>query len=353
MTQPWYELDVLAVGDGERSGDAIALCYSLDGERWSVMVVDGGNRDAGEKLVELIRREYGTNRVNYVVNTHPDSDHSSGLRPILEQMQVEQLWMHKPWEHVPNILDAFDDDRLTAKSVGRRVRDALCAAHGVYEIAAQKRIPIFEPFQGANIGGLTVMSPSREQYRLLLPHFRSTPAAAVRPPIPIRAGGGLAAALDLSRWLPATQENEDAALGRNTTAAENETSVVLFGDFGGERILLTGDAGPHALMSAAKFARQNGASLQALRLLQVPHHGSRNNLTPAVLREISARAGFISVAAKSPTHPRPSVTNALRRRGMAVYATQGKGMRFALNRPDRQGWQSVEPVPWHDYIEGE
>jgi beta-lactamase superfamily II metal-dependent hydrolase len=349
---PYYEVDVLAVGDAGRSGDAIAMRYSLDGGPPQVLVIDGGNLEAGERLVALIRGEYGTNTVNNVVNGHPDSDHSSGLRRVLEQMDVRALWMHKPWDHVPNILDAFDDDRLTQKSVRRRVREALCAAHGVYEIAAEKRVPVFEPFQGSVIGGLTVLSPSREQYLALLPHFRSTPPAVVRSPVPLRMGGGLAAALDIARWLPATQENEDALLGRKATGPENESSVVLFGNFGGEKILFTGDAGPHALQSAAKYAAQFGVALRDLRLLQVPHHGSRNNLTPSVLNLISAESAFVSVAANSPTHPRPSVTNALRRRGTSIYPTQGKNLRFKLNLADRPGWMAVEAIPWHEYIEG-
>ena len=353
MNLPWYEIDVLAVGDGERSGDAIAMRYSIDGQKWSVLVIDGGNLETGTKLVELIRREYKTDVVNNVLNTHPDSDHSSGLRVVLEELEVGALWMHKPWDHVPNILDAFDDDRLTAKSVGRRVRDALCAAHGVYELAFDQGVPVYEPFQGANIGGFTVMSPSRQQYLELLPHFRSTPPAAVRPPVPLRTGGGLAALLDVARWLPATQENEDAALGRNATAAENESSVVLFGEFNGEKLLFTGDAGPAALSSAAKFAAQRGISLRDLRILQVPHHGSRNNLSPAILRVISAHQAFVSVAAKSATHPRPSVTNALRRRGTSVYATRGQNLRFHLNLSDRAGYTPAEALPWHEFIEGE
>lgn len=39
-----YEIDFLAVGDGERSGDAIAVRYGSPGA-YRVMVVDGGTKD--------------------------------------------------------------------------------------------------------------------------------------------------------------------------------------------------------------------------------------------------------------------------------------------------------------------
>ena len=58
-----YEIDVLAVGEGERSGDAIAIRFGDPGTRpdqWPVIVVDGGTLDSGERLVDLIKNSYGT-----------------------------------------------------------------------------------------------------------------------------------------------------------------------------------------------------------------------------------------------------------------------------------------------------
>lgn len=370
QAQPWYEIDVLSVGQGERSGDAIAMRYSLDGGQWSVIVIDGGDKDAGERLVSHIREHYGTNRVNHVVNTHPDSDHCSGLSVVLGEMHVEQLWMHLPWVHSPRLMAAFDDARLTPGSVQRRTADAVKAAKNLHDIATRNRVPVFEPFQGANIGGFRVLSPSRDEYLRLLPHFRCTPPAAVPQTMSARlaeinasapkapaAGNALArvggAALVAPTWIRATPQNENAILGIKPTAAENESSVVLFANFGGERILFTGDAGPLALTASTDYADYYGMSLRDLRLFQVPHHGSRNNLSASVLDRISADVAFVSAAPKSSTHPRRSVTNALIRRGTRVYRTDGNGLRFQLNCGTRQGWGgSATPVPLYETIEG-
>lgn len=362
--QSWYEIDVLTVGQGERSGDAIAIRYSFGGGNQSVMVVDGGDKDAGARLVHHIRTHYGTNTVNHVVNTHPDSDHCSGLSVVLEEMNVKQLWMHLPWSHAPRMMNAFDDARLTPGSVQRQTADAVRAAKTLYDRAVENDVPVTEPFQGANIGGFRVMSPSMWNYLALLPHFRCTPPAAI--PLGARLVGAnaladlpprvrLAIPSRLSSALAptaATTGNEFARLGTKPTAAENESSVVLFADFDGERVLLTGDAGPEALTAAADYAARLGVSLLDLRLLQVPHHGSRNNLTRSVLDRISARTAFVSVSAGSRTHPRPSVTNALNRRGTTVYRTDGNGIRFQLNVGDRPGWDApVAAVPLYNAIE--
>jgi hypothetical protein len=67
-----YEIDFLPVGDGARSGDAIALRYgNLEGARaeQTVIVIDGGFTDDGAALVELIKTHYGTEHVDIVLAT--------------------------------------------------------------------------------------------------------------------------------------------------------------------------------------------------------------------------------------------------------------------------------------------
>jgi hypothetical protein len=58
-----YEVDFQAVGEGERSGDAIALRYgNLNGSRaeQTVITIDGGTLESGDELVKHIRNFYGT-----------------------------------------------------------------------------------------------------------------------------------------------------------------------------------------------------------------------------------------------------------------------------------------------------
>ena len=95
-----YEIDFLPVGEGEKSGDAIALRFgNLHGNRdeQTVVVIDGGFKGTGEKLVEHIRHYYGTDDVDLVISTHSDADHVSGLTVVLEELRVGHLWMHQPW----------------------------------------------------------------------------------------------------------------------------------------------------------------------------------------------------------------------------------------------------------------
>ncbi|MGN8519651.1 MBL fold metallo-hydrolase [Helicobacter pylori] len=125
-----YEIDFLPVGDGKKSGDAIAMRWwrgEWSKERQKVMVIDGGTKESGEKLVEHIKKYYKTERVDHAINTHPDQDHASGLTEVLENLEVRELWMHRPWEHIEEIVKFVDrnsnfkgDKRATVDSIRDR-----------------------------------------------------------------------------------------------------------------------------------------------------------------------------------------------------------------------------------------
>src|SRR5262245_4806281 len=95
-----YEIDFMPVGDGERSGDAVAMRFgNLQSGQQTVVVIDGGTKESGNALVEHVRSFYGTQTVDAVVCTHSDADHASGLTEVLDSLTVKELWMHLPWQH--------------------------------------------------------------------------------------------------------------------------------------------------------------------------------------------------------------------------------------------------------------
>lgn len=349
MNSYGLEIDFLQVGDGERSGDAIALRYGNLLTGYEVMVIDGGNKASGEALVRHITGEYNTTAVGHVVNTHPDGDHSSGLTEVLRYLDVKNLWMHRPWAYSAGLLNHFRDPRFTAGGLESRLREALDAAHELEEMAVARRIPISEPFQGATIGPFTVLSPQRDWYlRELVPNFERTPAP--KRSIPALVGAPFRAAADVASWV-AESLNFETLSEDGETSAQNESSVVLYGDFGGNGVLFTGDAGRLALTRAIAYAAALGISLLGLNCVQIPHHGSRRNVSPPVLNRITAQIALVSVAPKSTTHPRRKVTNAFRRRGARVFRTNGGLLNYTINWPRRAGIFDAPEVPFYDRVE--
>ena len=101
-------------------------------------------------------------------------------------------------------------------------------------------------------------------------------------------------------------------------------SVVQYANLCGKRILLTGDAGRGALWEAASYAPSVGLALPGLDRFQVPHHGSRRNVSTAVLDhwlgerlESQPESGkelftsMISASKEDKGHPRKAVVRAL------------------------------------------
>jgi competence protein ComEC len=58
------------------------------GDRY--MLVDGGRRDAGPKLVEYLKSQ-GVTSIDVIVSTHPHADHIGGLPDVLKSFSVKRV----------------------------------------------------------------------------------------------------------------------------------------------------------------------------------------------------------------------------------------------------------------------
>lgn len=362
--QVGYEIDFLPVGTGTRCGDAIAIRYG-SASNYKVIVYDGGTKESGQALVNHIKTHYGTTRVDYVVNSHPDGDHASGLSVVLEQLEVGELWMHQPWNYSDVIRNYFKDGRITSNSLGERLKNKMSAAYALEQLAEEKGIPVYEPFRGADIGGFFVLSPEQDWYvHNLITEFSKSPEQKMAEDLAAQSIMKSMAALARKAVSWVAEHWGSELLHEDVeTSAENESSVVLYGVVDGRGILLTGDAGVQALTAAADFTESRGVFLsENLKFVQMPHHGSRNNVSPTVLERIlgptkasndglSTKTAFVSTAKESTTHPRKSVTNAFIRRGADVSDTKGKPICSRHNFPARPGWVNLIPMQFSGEVE--
>ncbi|MGS6472824.1 ComEC/Rec2 family competence protein [Pseudomonas aeruginosa] len=359
-----YEIDFLPVGEGERSGDAIAVRWA-EGDGFKVLIYDGGTKASGQRLVNHVKKHYQTNHVDYVVNSHPDGDHASGLSVVLEQLSVGEVWMHRPWAHSAIIRDYFRDGRITDESLSVRLQTKMAAAYKLETLAVAKGIPVSEPFQGSRVGPFTVLSPAQDWYvHDLVADFAKSPEKKVAlEAFTEDALTGLAKAVREAIQLIAEDWDVELLREQVTTSAENESSVILLAQFGNKGVMLTGDGGVQALDQAERYAASQGLALPTLlRFIQVPHHGSRNNVSTSLLDRIvgqrkaandgkTTKTAFVSASAKSETHPRKMVVNAFIKRGAAVYTTKKGGMRHHYNMPGRDSWQAAEAAQYSAEVE--
>jgi len=359
------EIEFLPVGEGCKPGDGIVIRYG-DANNWELMVIDAGNLDCGKALVSHVRNAFGHDAViSHALVTHSDADHASGMREVLAALPVNNLWLHKPWEFAVAVRPFLGNKSWTDQGLAQELRREYDIIGQLVDMAAENSIAVCQPFAGMVIGPFRVLSPYQSIYPCLVAQFDRTPDADQaaleeagfwigKPP------GFIANILDkaaakVQKWTTETWERELLKDG-GITSASNETSVVLYGDFGpGRRVLLTADAGIWGLTMANCFAKNSGLTMQDFMFVQIPHHGSRRNVGPtmlnAMLGPIRANGtaphscAFVSAPREDDTHPRKMVLNAFMRRGFEVSATQGKKIVFWGGFPSRLGYGPLPGLP--------
>jgi beta-lactamase superfamily II metal-dependent hydrolase len=336
-----YEVDFLPVGDGERSGDAIALRYQAPNPAngdWVVVVIDGGFSDDGPALVDHVQRWYRTSRVDLVVNTHPDGDHVGGLSHVLEHLEVGELLVHDPRAHLTDTSDLALDTVL-----------------GLIDLADELGVPRTEPLAGLHRfdGTFLICGPSRAYYQQLLDEQLA--GVGRQQSLATSVKSALAAS---GQWLRALASRPAERLTDNgVTSPRNNTSVICQIMADGRRLLFTGDAGQPALTHAAELLEACGYTPHdwPLTLVQAPHHGSRRNVGPTILNRIlgphseeTIGSCLVSAGHDAARHPNPLVVNAFALRGYAVYPTNGRTINDSSEPISRPGWGPVDPLGFVD-----
>lgn len=361
-----FEIESLAVGEASCAGDAIVVRYG-DASAYHLMLVDGGHSSTGDKIVAHLRGTFGNDVVlEHVVLTHSDADHASGLRIVLSEIPVQNLWLHIPWSLAETTL--FEGNWNV-----ERLRVAIKKEYDIIsellDLANDQGCSVHYPFEGEKIGPFVVCNPTFYAYQHLLPQFDKTPAPNQALIESKRMWLGKESAARrfienartaLTGWAVETWFGERLRDGGKTSAS-NETSVVLFGQFEGGNVLLTGDAGTEALAWSANYLTRSGLPLQQFSVVQIPHHGSRRNVGPSVLNQLIGSikqegsaahfTAFVSAPADDSKHPRRIVTNAFRRRGAQVIATQGQDKLIYGGFPKRDGYVDASLLPFYDVVE--
>lgn len=134
------EIEFLPVGGASKAGDASVVRYG-DASAYELMIIDAGNLDSGELLVDHIRQQFGYNAViSHVVLTHADADHASGLRPVLSELTVKSLWMHIPWWHADAARPFFANKNWTTDSLTKALVKEYDLVVELAKIALEKRV---------------------------------------------------------------------------------------------------------------------------------------------------------------------------------------------------------------------
>ena len=234
------------------------------------MIVDAGDAGVSSRRAVIgYAHALGIDTFDVLLLTHPDSDHAGGMADVLECYGAEQIWM-------PYCLNT--------------------SVNSAYEAFLEE----------ASKGGAPMLIS--QTYRNLLSeeeeHFYY--------------------AMLLAPLSPQIEDSEYTAPNAAAAGAEefNDSSAVLYVEYAGRRVLLTGDASTRVenqLVSAytetegeafAFEAKTEGGSvrleprLDGLEFLKAGHHGSSGSTGKALAELCRPKALFVSAGADNPyTHP--------------------------------------------------
>lgn len=327
-----YEIDFLAVGDGEKSGDAIAMKFTNPtGGDDAVVIIDGGFTDDGAALVSHVEDHYGTDRVDIVFSTHSDTDHRCGLPTVLEELKVRTLCVHRPGQH------GYPDD------------DHADAVEELVELAHAQRTHVVEPFTGRKAfdGGLVVAGPSVAYYTQMIGEAEIKEAAAapsIAKQLAVATKRIVRHGLDK---FPAETFFDDAGGDGNP---RNNVSTVIDLAIDGDRLLFTSDVGVPGLNGALDYLDSINRS-GAVNLFQLPHHASRHNLDRDTIERVlgaptrDRRGTAVASVSVGSSNPAPRVANAAGRRGYPVFTTVKGLCHRGGGAPLRPGWSPATPLP--------
>jgi hypothetical protein len=248
----FYEVEFLEV-NSRKSGDAIIVRYN-SGDSVQIHIVDGGFQNTGQTICEHLKKFYGDpTYIHRVIASHPDGDHTGGLRTILENYEIGELWMLRPWIYAHEIIGRFQR-YSSVDNLKKRLKEIYYNLAELEDIALKRGIDIFEPFQGRYIGNFLVLAPTKSRYLDLIVQSEKTPES-----IEAYKGTMMGYLLDaLERTASYVRNMVNAAWGEEIfssreTSAENEMSVVQYSKLCDHQILLTADAGRSGLLEASLF----------------------------------------------------------------------------------------------------
>lgn len=367
-----YEIDFIGVDKSTTDSDAVAMRWKNQDGSYTIGIYDGGIKEYGESLKDFLNKYYfndisnhkdiSEKKIDFVICSHSDQDHTSGLKIILENFEVKKLYMNRPWIYLKELEKYIEDKRMTRKSLEASLRSNYTYISELEKIAEDKGIEICEVFQGEIIEKrLVILSPTKELFLSLIIESDKTRLEESTISQEVFSSKIIDSKKIKDRW------SFDFLPDTVFTSAENETSVIVLGTDSSnetkfEYFLLTGDAGPKGLQTAIKYTKERRFLLNnKVTLYQVPHHGGRHNLTKSVMNELvgpiqektfpSERIAIVS-AGKDSDHPKAVIVNSFIKRGVKVFRTNGYTLNYFRGNMPKRNWLKTNPLPYSDYIEG-
>lgn len=273
-------------------GDCILILFP-DGKDMLIDCANYNNTTSiREEAFAYINTYVKDGQFDYVMLTHCDSDHVYFLDEIIDEFQVDNIFM-------PNVLP--EPDSNTWKAEIDKLDDELVS---MFTDTDTVTTACYAEFFCA------ALTEPNCNIRLNVDPDESTNSIVIE-------GEGY----NLTFYCP----TQDYYNNSNLNSAEKKNAISPIGvlTYNGFRVVLTGDSNE---INEPIFVRRIGGSLDC-DILKVGHHGSETSSTPAFLDAIKCEYAFISCNEHGNdfNHPRQTTLDRFIARNMAIYRTDKNG----------------------------
>jgi beta-lactamase superfamily II metal-dependent hydrolase len=276
-------------------------------------LIDGGPASSYSHIsARIAQLSPQQRRFELLVITHIDADHIEGVLKLLNDKDLDagfgDIWFNG-YRHLPkDELKAAHGEMLSAIIETRRLPWNTSFRGGPVQADQSGRLPCVELPGGLR---LTLLTPGRDELARLRKVWEREICRAglvpgsTREALELLEAGRRLRPLDSYLGAPELDVAQLASARSDTdVSAPNASSIGFLAEYAGRSILLTGDATPPVLAAAIQhLLSERGVARLQLDALKVPHHGSQNNLTAALVRMLPARYYLFSTDGKHFQHP--------------------------------------------------
>lgn len=279
-------------------GDSLLLEYG-DENFTRRILIDVGRTATYSRIKPMLSTLGGL--VDLLVVTHVDQDHILGVLAMLEDEELP-VTFGDVWFNGFNHLSDSDFEDFGPQD-GEKLTSALVEAGLKWNAAfAGRSIEVDRPLTWFEDGSsMTVLSPDRAQLAALIPDWvkecEKNGLIPGKDPVPESEPAGFEAfgSLDIDA-LAATSFSADPS-------KTNRTSIGFLFEYDGVRLIFTGDADDHRLVSSLKGRADADGGRLRIDALKIAHHGSQRNISTDLLDILDCPRYLISTSGARHNHP--------------------------------------------------
>ncbi|MDE1206154.1 MBL fold metallo-hydrolase [Tenacibaculum larymnensis] len=339
-----FSIDMLSLGNADCN-----IIWTKEENADYVTIIDGGNPKDAKTIIEhyetYIMPNISSDSPILIINTHPHSDHIGGLIDLVHYFKnkIARFYYNDPTDYIEeakrNEIRTLNESYRYSNKRVQKLFESLKQSDDLSNVLDQYGISKLPAFSDSELDHslFEFVGPSKAFYLEQLGYFTNidnlkTSGSNIQPESEIN---------EVQEGLNSCNIVDE----KNDASAENLTSVLTkFVDSSKRKYLFTADAG----IDSFESAESNGYDIRDLHICQLPHHGSRRNVSTNWIGNFNPNQFWVS-ANGSKKHPRKAVISCIKKNlpNCKTYSTHKSGTLNIKSKPDLfpfRNWISADAL---------